>query len=836
MGASAARARAYAPAWRAAKVGPARATGFNTACSPPRLRWLCGSARAGGHGVLPSPGMGPTAAAGADAEVKPGLLVAKARPPAGPVAATGAPATAPQAAAGAAGRPPSRAPELPAVAQKRPGAPAAAPAAKRPRDEVEEDEAVEGVEDPDPNVIEIESLGTGPGSEARFRVGDLEISAECRRGLNFVTLGLDDNEIDGFIYFDTLSSSADVEKLVDWIDGLPVGTVVLGAAKESAGGGAGNPQQLEAAAAMAAPGGGWEALKRLGSSGRALRPHQTYVLCGAKDAEPGAACERYGPGGQPCKLRIVKESILGIMDSQELVLEEDLGQTHPAPQVRPLPAPITAAGAVKVAALRAPAAGRPPAGRPPAAEDSKAQCQVQGPNKSGNYRVVCRLPQRRDETNGLSPPVNVTGPWRVTADEAELDGDEFLVAHDEGGLKLLMRRKSELFQAAPTGVPAQAGAAAAAARGQVAGGTWMPGPQPRPRPPLSAVPPWPRPAQTQPHARPPAPGMTVRPRAAVLLAGTVIRNSGSFGLIQQEAGGADLSVLATNCPGSGFSVPQVGTRVLYLVKPDPKTGVPTVTIAQAQGGRPGAAAAARPARQAPQAQQGGGGPQQPRGQPPRPRAPAGRASIAPKEECDDADGDFETCGSLIKSLLLKQNHGPDSASPERDVQEEDVVSEDVEDGLEPEEPEEEEPEEEEEVSGGETPEPMACKRAAEKCAKKYSLSVDATWRLEDLLTHRSRVHGTPEGLTEDLRQIAKHLERSSNPSAVLMKRSTEWAEGPIPDPDGDAAKAPIVKTRGQRGGIRLRQKALRVQGPADGEAPPRAPRAPPPWRAAEQAA
>jgi len=79
----------------------------------------------------------------------------------------------------------------------------------------------------------------------------------------------------------------------------------------------------------------------------------------------------------------------------------------------------------------------------------------------------------------------------------------------------------------------------------------------------------------------------------------------------------------------------------------------------------------------------------------------------------------------------------------------------------------------------------ACQRLAERCAKKYGLSEMSTWRLAEILAHR-RQQGTASDQAKDMRQISKHLERASDPSALLMATGEDWLEGPIGEPEFSA--------------------------------------------------
>eukprot|EP00931_Biecheleriopsis_adriatica_P090698 TRINITY_DN64637_c0_g1_i1.p1 TRINITY_DN64637_c0_g1~~TRINITY_DN64637_c0_g1_i1.p1 ORF type:complete len:562 (-),score=90.49 TRINITY_DN64637_c0_g1_i1:35-1720(-) len=57
-------------------------------------------------------------------------------------------------------------------------------------------------------------------------------------------------------------------------------------------------------------------------------------------------------------------------------------------------------------------------------------------------------------------------------------------------------------------------------------------------------------------------------------AGTVKSVNGNFGFITQDTGEDDMFMLPLQCTGFGGNLPNVGTRVVYIVGTDPKTGKP----------------------------------------------------------------------------------------------------------------------------------------------------------------------------------------------------------------------------------------------------------------------
>jgi hypothetical protein len=128
--------------------------------------------------------------------------------------------------------------------------------------------------------VVVRSAGQPHGDAASVRVGVGEL-APNRRGYNLVALD-PSGEVRSRAVFDTLGDPGAAGLLVTWVQGLPPGTIVLGAVKDEASG------QLTAEAVGA--------LATLGVRGDLRgRYRESHAFVGVKGAPPGSALEALGP-------------------------------------------------------------------------------------------------------------------------------------------------------------------------------------------------------------------------------------------------------------------------------------------------------------------------------------------------------------------------------------------------------------------------------------------------------------------------------------------------------------------------------------------------------------
>jgi len=122
-------------------------------------------------------------------------------------------------------------------------------------------------------------------------------------------------------------------------------------------------------------------------------------------------------------------------------------------------------------------------------------------------------------------------------------------------------------------------------------------------------------------------------------------------------------------------------------------------------------------------------------------------------------------------------------------------------------------------NGGDADE-TKCQRAAEHLAGKFGLDQMSTWRLSDIFAQRRALEAPPP-FVSDVRQVAKHLARASDPSAMLMERSLDWLDGHIESPRNAPQPGSFLKPEVKRDALERRALELRAKGSQRAKATPK---------------
>jgi len=143
------------------------------------------------------------------------------------------------------------------------------------------------------NVVEVASAGYSYGCSAKFYLLGAPLDISAGRGLNFVTVvghGLN-LKVDSSVNFDTCKDVQAVSRMVEWIDAVTPGAIVLIACKDSASGGTWCPDATAAMAEMDV----FDALQSLGGSGTPFKFREAFACVGVKGGSAKESRSENGP-------------------------------------------------------------------------------------------------------------------------------------------------------------------------------------------------------------------------------------------------------------------------------------------------------------------------------------------------------------------------------------------------------------------------------------------------------------------------------------------------------------------------------------------------------------